>query len=112
MENPKYQDVNMSDELWQEISEAMNSYLSVKKLKEFWISAWFHPSVTVFLGDLHAGAVFDVHLTDTRVPLIKTFFRGVLTVLLLSTFMPAELDAALTQSKASYGCGIRALGCS
>ncbi len=111
MEDSEYQCASRKEELWQEINKAINSYLTVQKQNESWTSAWFHSSMTVFLGD-HAEAVsklFDLHLLDTRIPLIQTFFRGVLTLVVFSTFMPAELDAALTQSNASYGCGILAL---
>ncbi len=114
MENPKYQDVSMRKGLWQEINKALSSYLSAQKQKKSNMGEWFHPAIIKVLVD-HAEAVsklFNLHLSDTRVPLIQTFFRGVLTLVVFSTFMPAELDAALAQSKTSDGCGIRALGCS
>ena len=104
----------MREKLWQAVSKALNSYLSAQKQEKSNMGAWFHPAIIKVLLD-HAEAVsklFNLHLSDTRVPLIQTFFRGVLTVLLLSTFMIVELDAALAQSKTSYGCGIRALGTS
>ncbi len=115
----------MREELWQVIRGAVKPYLSAQKQEVSEKGVCFHPAMVNNLAnhdsavskffDLHAGAVssfFDLHLLDTRVPLIQAFFRGVLTVLLLSTFMPTELDAALTQSKTSDGCGILALGTS
>jgi hypothetical protein len=86
IENPKYQDVSMRDELWQVICEAMNSYMYVAahKLHASCKDVWLNPEMIRDLGELAEAVskVFDLHLLDTRVPLIQTFFRGVSTLLL------------------------------